>query len=273
MELSVPQSQPIFPSIETKFTMTETPLDSKKDNAVVQWCANNWRTIVAEFFATTSLLLFGCMGLCKPREELSSIYGAIGFGTIVAMNIQIFGHISGAHMNPAVSLGAVLFGTMTVPVMIAYVIAQCGGAIVGFGLVTLLTSENLIHDETCSTLPRTDLNGLQALLIEIILTAALNFVNCGVWDPRNKHLQDSVAIKFGLVITGLSIAGGTLTGASMNPARTLGPALWNSTWQYHWLYWIGPLFGGSLSVLFYKIIWKPSSPELPEEQPLDKPMN
>lgn len=272
--MTVSAQQPVFTVVETKISTPETVVIEDKRSKVVKWCAQNWKAILSELIATSSLMLFGCMGSSKQPNDIPTppMFGALTFGTVVAMNIQIFGHISGAHMNPSVTLGAVIWGSMSIPLGIMYLIVQCAGATLGFGLLNLLLSDSVTPEAMCSTLVRSDLTVWQGVGIEIVLTAALNFVNCGVWDSRNKHLADSVPVKFGLVITGLSLAGGHLTGASMNPARTLGPAIWNNTWANHWVYWLGPLAGGSLSAAFYKFIWKPNTTkgDSPEEQPLDR---
>ncbi|XP_068631261.1 aquaporin AQPAe.a-like [Battus philenor] len=218
---------------------------------------SSWKAVTAEFISTLLLLFFGCMS-CLPLQGHSNqppLYAPFGFGFIVLFNIQAFGHISGAHMNPAVTLGAVLWGKMTIPLGIAYFIAQCSGAAIGYGMLLAVSPVDLIPAGICTTQFQTQLTEIQALAIEVVLTASLNFLNCAIWDPTNASNLESVSLKFGLTITGLSIAGGPLTGASMNPARSLGPALWTGQWSTHWVYWIGPLFGGSLSALFYKHVW------------------
>ncbi|CAH2071325.1 unnamed protein product, partial [Iphiclides podalirius] len=158
-------------------------------------------------------------------------------------------------MNPSVTLGAMLWGKMSIALGLAYVIAQCVGAIAGYGILMAVAPVDLVPDGICTTQPHAQHTMLQAVAVEVILTAALNFLNCAVWDPSNEKSLESVSLKFGFTIAGLSLAGGPLTGASMNPARSLGPALWTGTWDSLWVYWIGPLLGGSLSAIFYKYVW------------------
>ncbi|XP_068631250.1 aquaporin-like [Battus philenor] len=217
----------------------------------------HWKAVLAEFISTLFLVFLGCMA-CVPLAGYSTqpaLYGPFGFGLVVLFNIQAFGHISGAHMNPAVTLGAVIWGKVSILLGIAYAIAQCSGAIIGYGILMTVSPLDLVPEAVCTTQPHPQHTMIQAVAVEVILTAALNFLNCAVWDPANEASLESVSMKFGFTIAGLSIAGGELTGASMNPARSLGPVVWTGMWETHWVYWVGPLIGGSLSTLFYKLIW------------------
>lgn len=248
--MTVPQSsQQVINIVDNKI--------SQEKGVVVKWCSSNWRAILAELVSTTLLLLLGCMTTI-PIDDLpyqSSMYAPFGFGLVVLFNIQIFGHISGAFMNPAVTLAALLWGSISISKAIAYVIAQIIGAIIGFGILITLSPVLVAENGVCMTEVHPRLNTLQAVGIEIALTTALNFLNCAVWDPVNRDKPDSVPIKFGLTIAGLSLAGGPLTGASMNPARSLGPALWTGRWDNHWVYWVGPLIGGIIPTIIYKFIF------------------
>ncbi|CAH2093600.1 unnamed protein product [Euphydryas editha] len=222
----------------------------------VSWFTDNWRAILSEFVSTTSLLLIGCM-TCVPIDGLPMnppIYSTLGFGLVVLINIQMCGHISGAHMNPVVTLAAVIWGKMSVALGIVYSLAQFSGALIGYGILMALSPIDL-SSGVCVTRPHVKHTEYQALGIEIVLTVILVLVNCSVWDPINEKKIQSVSTMFGLIIAGLSIAGGPLTGAGMNPARSLAPAVWTNTWNSHWVYWIGPLLGSIAAVLFYKYIW------------------
>lgn len=248
--MTVPQSSPqIINIVDNKI--------SEEKGVVGQWCSSNWRPILAELISTTLLLLVGCMATI-PIDTLpyqNAMYAPFGFGLVVMFNIQIFGHISGAFMNPAVTLAALLYGSISISKAIAYVIAESIGAILGFGILTTLSPVLVKENGVCMTEVHPQLNTLQAVGIEIVLTTALNFLNCAVWDPVNRDKPDSVPIKFGLAIAGLSLAGGPLTGASMNPVRSLAPALWTGRWEDQWVYWVGPLIGGILPTVIYKFMF------------------
>lgn len=247
-----PNIQSIVETTEIKI-MQDNPSGSKFSLAD-WWCAN-WRGILSELVSTSMLVLFGCMA-CLPLEGVdTTLYGPFGFGFVVLFNIQIFGHISGAYMNPAVTFASMLWGSTPIVLGIIYIIVECAGALLGYGILVTLAPFDLVPGGVCVTGPYTGLTEFQTLGIEFALTAALSFVNCGVWDPVNKNKQDSIPIKFGLTIVGLSLVGGPLTGASMNPARSLGPAVWTNHWTHHWTYWVGPFAGSGLAAVFYKYVF------------------
>lgn len=143
--------------------------------------------------------------------------------------------------------------------LLVYVPAQILGGLLGFGmLITSMPWEKyLFHSNDggiCVTEPMDGMEIYTAFLAEFFLTSCLILTCCGLWDRRSEKLQDSGAVKFGMVVAGLSIAGGQLTGASMNPARTLAPAVWQGRWPMHWVYWIAPLSAAVLMTLFYKAV-------------------
>lgn len=149
---------------------------------------------------------------------------------------------------------------------ILYIISEIVGAILGFGLLKMLTPNKFLTPNEpsdpglCMTLPHSDLSVGQAFFIEFFLTCALISVICGAWDPRNQKNSDSTPIRIGLTVAALSIAGGPYTGASMNPVRSLAPALWNWDWRNHWIYWVAPLIAALMSSIFYKMIfWRKES--------------
>ncbi|XP_059046047.1 aquaporin AQPcic-like [Achroia grisella] len=225
--------------------------------SITIWCALQWKPILAEFIATVLLIIFGCMS-CIPLEGYTqnpAVYAPLGFGLTVMFNIQIFGHISGAFMNPFVTTIAVIWGKIPVSLGVAFIFVECAGAILGYGFLLLVSPVDMLTEGICMTQLHKGINEVQGFAIELVLTIALSLINCGLWDPINESKQDSAPLKFGLTILGLSIAGGPLTGASMNPARSLGPAVWNNKWDAHWVYWAGPFIGGILVALLYKYTW------------------
>lgn len=228
----------------------------KRKSKICAWCGLHWRKIFAEMVSTLLLLLIGCMA-CTPLDGIPFnvvMRGSVGFGIIVLFNIQTFGHISGAHMNPVVTIAAAIWGHLSIELALAYIIAQCAGAILGYGMLVALSLETVAAG-VCLTLPNSRYTILQVLGVEIFITSALLFITCSVWDPINEKNLESASIKIGLTIAGLSIAGAPITGASMNPARSLGPAFWNNNWEAHWVYWVGPFVGGILTAVLYKYVW------------------
>ncbi|XP_061395040.1 aquaporin AQPcic-like [Musca vetustissima] len=234
---------------------------------------DNLCSIVSEFIGTGMLMLFGCMG-CMNSELFPStnVTRSLNFGFVVLIIIQCFGCCSGAHLNPAVSVAAYIYELISLPMVAAYIVAQIVGAYCGYGLLTVLLPENQVFvpgSDTglCMTSIHHDIDVWQALGIEVCITATLIIVCCGVWDPRNKCQQDSVAIRFGLAVACLSITAGPLTGASMNPARSLAPALWHNDFRNHWVYWMGPLIGAFIAAPIYKCVFRREIEEKCESTP------
>ncbi|XP_052888209.1 aquaporin AQPAn.G-like [Anopheles moucheti] len=217
---------------------------------------------LAEFFGTGMLLFGGCMaGLDGFDNITTNVSRGITFGMVVMMAFITFSATSGAIINPVVSLAAYIYGTLSFPLMLIYIAAQFAGALCGYGILRAVTPwqyylqalEN--GDGHCVTVPHSSLSSGMALAVEILLTGILVWTNCGVWDPRNKKDSDSVPIKYALLIAGLSIAGGPITGASMNPARSLAPAVWNNSYEGLWIYFVGPTIGSILMASIYRYIF------------------
>lgn len=198
---------------------------------------------LAELIGTGFLTFMGCMNCLqwgdKPPSHLQIIFG---FSMVVFFIIQIFAHISGAHLNPAVSLSALILGLIDLQTFAHYGLAQLIGGFMGFGLLKALTPDKIYAGSIpeggaglCVTAVNPLLSPTQGLLIEFFATAALILVFCSVVDPRNAKNSDGVSLKFGFVIFALAITTGPYTGGSFNPARSLAPAIWNGYWTHHWV--------------------------------------
>ncbi|CAH1117496.1 unnamed protein product [Phaedon cochleariae] len=239
-----------------------------------------------EVAGTAVLVFIGCLGCVKgvtpggviPHEQIS-----FSFGLAVMMSVQIFGHISGAHINPMVTTAAATLGHIPLIQVPIFFVGQILGSVLGYGLVQAATPSHYlgnVYRNVSGELVKTGLGVCspslsplitpgQGLLVEFVLSAILALVCCGVWDSRNADKHDSVAIKFGLSVAVLAMSGGPYTGANMNPARSFGPALLNGDWDNHWIYWVGPIAAGLFAGLIYRLVFtkdeEPSSKEtLPE---------
>lgn len=206
--------------------------------------------LLAEFFATLILVVCGCGGIIVESQHGS--LGQLGvsaiFGTVVTIMIASVGHISGAHINPAVTLSFAAtrhFPWRQVP---PYVAAQLLGAATGAWLLKLLFGDGT---PLGATVPSGSV--AQALGFEILLTAILMFVIMAV-ATDTRAVGELAAIAIGATVGLNALWGGPISGASMNPARSLGPALVSGTWQAHWIYWLGPLLGGLIGALAYQWI-------------------
>lgn len=229
--------------------------------------------LLGEMIATAILMYVGCMGCVKsPSYPNSHFQSAVNFGFVILICIQCFSVVSGAHINPSVTLAKYICKGISLPMALLYFVAQILGAIIGYGLLLASLPNNVVRssdtpDGVCITVVAKDITLWQGLLIEFLLTCILVIVCCAVWDPRNAKFHDSVPIRFGLAVGCLALTAGQFTGASMNPARSFAPAVWNNVWEHHWIYWVGPLVASLLTSLLYKYVFC-REPEEKEENTL-----
>jgi MIP family channel proteins len=210
------------------------------------------REVLAEAVGTFILVFVGT-GAVMVNQISDGALTHLGisavFGAVVAALIYTLGHISGAHFNPAVTLALTVGGHFPRHRVLSYVGGQCGGAIAGSLLLFLSLGK---VGTLGATLPLAD-NWLQALVLETVLTFILMLVILGsAVDERAPPGFGGLAI--GLTVAVEAAVMGPITGASMNPARSLGPALVAGVWQHHWLYWVGPIGGALLAVSLYQYL-------------------
>ncbi len=173
------------------------------------------------------------------------------FGAIVAALIYSLGHISGAHFNPAVTLAFWSSGFFQQNRVLPYILAQVLGAVVASLLLVL--SFGFVAD-LGATLPRSG-NWQQSFILETVLTFILMLVILGSGLDRRAPIGFA-GLAIGLTVGLEAACMGSITGASMNPARSFAPALVGWTWQHHWLYWIAPILGAQLAVGVYRYLSK-----------------
>ncbi len=189
---------------------------------------------------------------------LSGAYGHLGMafspGLVVMVMVAATGHLSMAHLNPAVTLAFALTGHFPWREVPLYVAGQLAAAGLGAGALRLLFGN-------VSTLGANLPSGpvVQSLVMEVLVTALLMFVIIAVaTDRRAQGLPAGLAIGGAVALNVLWA--GPISGASMNPARSFGPALVSGMWAAHWIYWVGPIIGASLGALAYEMV-RPSEPE------------
>jgi MIP family channel proteins len=208
------------------------------------------RDIVAEAIGTFILVFIGTGAVVVDRLSQGAITHlgiSSVFGAVVAALIYSLGHISGAHFNPAVTLAFWRSGFFPGNRVVPYIVAQCVGAIAASGLLraTFGVVANL-----GATLPLAD-NWFQAFILETVLTFILMFVIFGSGLDRRAPIGFA-GIAIGLTVMIEAAVMGPITGASMNPARSIAPALVAGLWQHHWVYWVAPILGAQLAGWVYR---------------------
>ncbi len=224
---------------------------------------------VAECIGTATLVVLGCgtamLVGCDAASGSGYLLTALAFGlTIVAMAYSI-GNISGCHINPAVSLGVLLSGGMEVSEFVGYVVSQCIGAFAGAGILALIFGLGGVEDKTggfgSNGLAGVNGNPVAGLIVEIVLTFIFVIAILGVTSKKAGHGSFG-GLVIGLTLVVVHILGIGLTGTSVNPARSFGPALVaaftgnTAPIAALWVFIVGPLVGAALAACVYKALEK-----------------
>ncbi|MCC6264605.1 MAG: aquaporin Z [Bryobacterales bacterium] len=216
----------------------------------------------AEFFGTFWLVFGGCgsavLAAAFPNLGIGFLGVALAFGLTLLTMAYAIGHISGCHINPAVTIGLVAGGRFPAGELLPYWVSQVVGAIAGAGVLVVIASGNadfsLANGLASNGFAEHSPGGytmLAALVAEVVLTFFFLFVIMGATDKRAPSALAPVAI--GLCLTLIHLIGIPVTNLSVNPARSTGPALYVGGWALAqlWLFWIAPLIGGALGGLVY----------------------
>ncbi|KAM9789392.1 aquaporin-1-like [Neosynchiropus ocellatus] len=212
-----------------------------------------WRAVLAELLGTALLVSIGISAAIGDRNNSypdQEIKVAFAFGLAVATLAQCLGQVSGAHLNPAVTVGLLTSGQVGLLRAVFYMAAQVVGAVAGSAIVYG------IRPETTSSLGVTKLNGISALQgagVEFVLTLQLVLCVLAVTDKR-RDVGGFAPLSIGLSVVLGHLAGISYTGCGINPARALGPALIQESFQDHWVYWAGPMSAGVVAALLYMVL-------------------
>jgi aquaporin Z len=224
----------------------------------------------AEFIGTFWLVFGGCgsavLSAAYPALGIGFLGVALAFGLTVLTMAFAIGHISGCHLNPAVSVGLLVGKRFSIKDLPAYVVAQVLGGIAGAGVLYVIATGK----------PGFELGGFAAngfaenspggysleacLVAEVVLTFMFLMIILGSTDRRAP--QGFAPIAIGLGLTLIHLVGIPVTNTSVNPARSTGPALFVGGWaiQQLWLFWLAPIAGGALAGIVYPLIWGSDEP-------------
>ena len=210
------------------------------------------RRALAEGLAAFALVFAGC-GAVVANEVYGGQLGAVGvalaFGLVIMVMVYATGHLSGAHINPAVTLAFTLTRHFPGRDAAAYIASQLAGAAAGAFLLLAVWPDQ--PAELGATSPTVGVGS--ALVYEAALTAFLMFVIMAV-ATDTRAVGAAAAIAIGGTIGLDALVGGAVTGASMNPARSFGPALAAGQWGDFWIYVVGPIAGAALGALAYQLV-------------------
>uniref|UniRef100_A0A3Q2PSK5 Aquaporin AQPAe.a-like n=1 Tax=Fundulus heteroclitus TaxID=8078 RepID=A0A3Q2PSK5_FUNHE len=215
-----------------------------------------WRAILAELLGTM-VLVSVVLGASVPGPDgapVGPLYPAVAVGAVIVSLAHCFGEISGAQVNPAVTLSLLATRKLDVLRALVYMVAQCLGACLGTSVLYLALPVKATAGHFVNRVP-IDLNAAQALCIEVLCTFQMVFTVFSVEEQRRRESVEPGNLAIGFAHT----AGARFSGASMNPARSLGPATITGFWENHWVYWIGPIFGALLAGVSHEFFFARSA--------------
>ena len=221
------------------------------------------QSLLAEVIGTYFLCFAGIAAILSTQPPMESGVGLLGIalahGLALSVAVNAFGGISGAHFNPAVTAGMLVTGRIQPPLAAAYVVAQLvGGSLAALACLVIFPDTAVDAAKLGIPLPGGEwVTTNVVLLVEVILTFLLVTAVFGTAvDARGQAVKIG-GFGIGLAVTFDILAGGPITGASMNPARSFGPAFvyalsgGENAFQLHWCYWVAPVVGGVIAALVY----------------------
>jgi len=236
-----------------------------------------WRGGASEFFATMIFVFIGTGAVTAAQASLGNTQIqvppltliAIAHGFAIMVLVYAVGEVSGGHINPAVTWACLITNKISFIRALIYVIAQLGGAVAGSALLRSILSDDLINlGMGCHHIDTSKITIAQGFGAEVIFTFIFIFIVfataispfAGKMAPLSGGESEYGPGKLtpfavGMTILILHCVGIPFTGASMNPARTFGPAIVHSCWDNHWVYWIGPLAGSTVAAFTAQIIF------------------
>ncbi|CAH1780060.1 unnamed protein product [Owenia fusiformis] len=204
----------------------------------------------AEMIGTMMIVLF-CCGSLTGEEPMDLIRVSLTFTFTVTTMIAITADVSGGHINPAVTIAMLVARRISVFRCLTYIVFQCVGGIAGAVLLRAIVGEDNANS-LGATMVDSKLTYSQGFGIEFIITFILIMTVFAITDPARNDNLGSGPLHVGIAIGMGHLLAVPYTGAGMNPARSLGPAVAMDIWTAHWIYWTGPIGGAILAALLYE---------------------
>ncbi|OWK50163.1 Aquaporin-8 [Lonchura striata] len=199
---------------------------------------------LAELLGTALFIFIGCLSVLEDAGGTGRLQPALAHGLALAVTVAALGDISGGHFNPAVSLGVCLAGGLPMPMLIPYWLSQLCGGVIGAALAKAVAPSERFGSAGggafggAAAAQRVPVPAV--LAAETLLSSLLLLPAC-VGAASRRGSAPLAPLCTGLAATAGILAGGSVSGACMNPARAFGPALVANSWHNHWVYWLGPM--------------------------------
>ncbi|XP_034844934.1 aquaporin-8 [Mirounga leonina] len=215
-------------------------------------CRGSWyerflQPCLVELLGSALFIFIGCLSVIENGTDTGLLQPALAHGLALGLIIATLGNISGGHFNPAVSLAAMLIGGLNLVMLLPYWISQLCGGLIGAALAKAVSPEEKFWNASGAAFVTVQEPGqvAGAVVAELVLTALLALAVCmGAIDERTQGPLAPFSIGFAVTVD--ILAGGAVSGACMNPARAFGPAVVANHWDFHWIYWLGPLLASLL---------------------------
>ncbi|XP_065776400.1 aquaporin-8 [Muntiacus reevesi] len=211
------------------------------------WYERLVQPCLVELLGSALFIFIGCLSVIENGPDTGRLQPALAHGLALGLIIATLGNISGGHFNPAVSLAAMLVGGLRLTMLFPYWISQLCGGLIGAALAKAVSPEERFWNATGAAFVTVQESEqvAGAVMAEIILTTLLALTVC-MGAINEKTLGPLAPFCIGFSVTVDILAGGAVSGACMNPARAFGPAMVANHWDFHWIYWLGPLLASLL---------------------------
>jgi aquaporin Z len=222
---------------------------------------DRYRILLAELLGTFALVFIGSLSILAAvaLDAPLQVGVALGFGLALLAGLYAFGELSGGHFNPAVSLALFMSRRLSGADLIGYWIAQLAGAI----LASVAVWVSFSRDDVASTVTGTaNSTAWEGLWLEVLLTAL--FVAVILQSTRSERVRGTALLAIPLTLVAVHLAAIPFSGSSVNPARSLGPALVGNEWGDFWIYVVGPLLGGAIAAVVQGVLYPPYEEEVVE---------
>lgn len=216
-----------------------------------------WISVFAEYLASLLFVFCVCGSTLRYEGTPSSLQVAVTAGLAATTLVHCFSSVCEplVHINPVITVAMLVNCDTSVLAAILNPVAQCFGAITGAGLLYVVTPMH-IRGNLGVTVPSTEVSFAQALGTEVLLTFMLILTVMATFDYNKLGMRRDyiAAVAVGLAITVCHVIAVPITGCSLNPARSLGPAAVTNSWAHHWIYWAGPFAGALVAAVLYRMV-------------------